>query len=255
MIDIHSHILPGLDDGSRDLEESLAMAKEAVREGIDTIVATPHHANGKYWNDSTQVRSAVSLFREALEKHNIPLDVLEGQEIRVYQELLEDIQSGSSIMLAGSSYILLEFPSSRIPDTIEDVMHELRLLGITPVIAHPERNAEIAQCPDKLLRLIQLGALSQVTSHSINGLFGKSIQECTVNLCRRNLVHFVSSDAHNMSNRAFGLGAAYDAAAGLLGHEYVTYYQANAESLIRSQSIEIWEPSSSKSRKWYQFWK
>lgn len=254
MIDIHSHILPGLDDGSRDLEESLAMAKEAVREGIDTIVATPHHANGKYWNDSTQVRSSVSLFREVIKEHNIPLNVLEGQEIRVYQELLEDVQSGSSIMLAGSSYILLEFPSSRIPNKIEDLMHELRLLGITPVIAHPERNAEIAQHPDKLLRLIQLGALSQVTSHSLNGLFGKSIQECSVDLCRRNLVHFISSDAHNLSNRTFGLRAAYDAVSRILGHEYVAYFQTNAESLIQSNSFEIWEPSV-QNRKWYQFWK
>lgn len=254
MIDIHTHILPGLDDGSRDLEESLAMAKEAVREGIDTIVATPHHANGKYWNDSTQVRSAVSSLREALEKENIPLNVVEGQEIRVYQELLDDIQSGSSITLAGSSYILLEFPSSRIPDRIEDLIHELKLLGLTPVIAHPERNAEIARQPDRLLRLIRLGALSQATSHSINGLFGKSVQECSISLCRRNMVHFISSDAHNLSNRAFGLGSAYDAISNVLGYEYVDYYQSNAESLIRSQTAEIWEPSV-QNRKWYQFWK
>lgn len=254
MIDIHSHILPGLDDGSCDLDESIAMAEEAVREGIATIIATPHHANGKYWNEAAQVRDAVSALREALASRNIPLNVVEGQEIRVYRDLLDDIQSGSAITLAGSPYILLEFPSSRIPERVEDLIHELKLLGLTPIIAHPERNAEIASQPDKLLRFVQLGALSQVTSHSINGLFGKSVQECSVQLCRRNLVHFISSDAHNLSNRAFDLGAAYDAIAGMLGPKYVAYYQTNAELLIAARPIDLWEPST-QARKWYQFWK
>lgn len=254
MIDIHSHILPGLDDGSRDMAESIAMAKEAVREGIDTIVATPHHANGKYWNESSRVRAAVSQLVEALQHAGIPLRVIEGQEIRVYRELLDDFHQGKTISLGGSPYILLEFPSSRLPDHIEDVIHELTVLGVTPVIAHPERNAAIASDPERLLHLVQLGALSQVTSHSLNGLFGQAVQKLSIELCQRNLVHFLASDAHNLTHRAFGLKAAYELVTAKLGDSYTTYYQSNAELLIQSRRIDIWPPTA-RSRKWYRFWK
>lgn len=254
MIDIHSHILPSLDDGAADLQEAIGMAQAAVAEGIRTIIATPHHANGRYMSEASGVLQQVDAFNAILAESRIPLRVLPGQEIRVYGDLLDDFQQGKLLGLGNSSYILLEFPSSGVPEQIEELLHELRVLGLIPIIAHPERNAELARNPERLRSLIELGALSQVTSHSINGLFGKAVQQQALMMCRTNLAHFIASDAHNLSHRAFGLKQAYRRIEELLGAEYVSYFLANAEAVGNSNYIEIWQPRLEK-KKWFQFWK
>lgn len=254
MIDIHCHILPEFDDGSPDMEESLEMAKAAIGEGIHTIFATPHHANGRYTNEAENIKQAVSAFNDQLEQHQIPLLVLPGQEVRVTRKLIEDYHNGKLAKLGNSRYILVEFPSAQIPDDIFEIFHELSVIGITPVIAHPERNRELVRHPDKLAELIELGALSQITSHSINGLFGKKIQEASFKFCKWNLVHFVASDAHNMSQRSFSLKKAYDALDSVLGEEYGKYYRNNAEELVHLSLINSKKATYKKSR-WPFSWK
>jgi protein-tyrosine phosphatase len=252
--DIHNHILPDVDDGSASLEESAAMAELALRDGIGTIVATPHHANGRYSNEAHEVREAVTLLNQYLSKQGIPLTVLPGQEVRIYADLIQDLEDGKLLTLGGSRYLLLELPTGEIPSITEDTIHELLVRGCTPIIAHPERNRAIAADPGKLADLIELGALSQITSHSINGLFGKKIQELSIKLCKQEMVHFIASDAHNRKERAFGVRETFEFLAKEIGPDLVEYYRANAEHVVSNSPIEVSKPNWSN-KKWFQFWK
>ena len=253
MIDIHSHILPGLDDGAKDLADSLEMARIAVSEGIRTIFATPHHANGKYTNDASKVMSAVEQLNDILRERKLPLKVLHGQEIRVYPGLIDDWHNRELLTLNRSRYILLELPTGSIPSSFGELLHELSVLKLVPIIAHPERNAEIAGDPDLLTQFIERGALSQITSHSVIGAFGKKVQRLCLELCRRNLVHFVASDAHHAVLRPYRLRECYEYLRSEAGDRYVEYYHANAASLVADEPVEVWEPQRKK--KWFKLWK
>ncbi|MBP1993432.1 tyrosine-protein phosphatase [Paenibacillus eucommiae] len=254
MIDIHSHILPGLDDGARSLNESIEMARQAVQQGIHKVIATPHHANGMYQNELLLVRQSVLSLNTELQQQGIPLEVYTGQEIRMYRDLLDDLDRQLIETLDGSGYMLIEFPSGSIPSYTSEVFHELRINSITPIIAHPERNVEITKNPEKLLELVEEGALSQVTAQSVSGGFGKSIQALSLELCKHHLAHFIASDAHNMTNRPFGLAQAYQQLGDKLGADYVDYFQNNAESVINHTSVQLNKPQWPK-RKWFHFWK
>lgn len=238
MIDIHSHILPSLDDGARDLDDSLRLAQLAVEEGITAIIATPHHENGNYLNPASAVHDAAQALQSALQERNIPLDLHIGQEIRVFGNLLSDYDEGLLLTLAGSAYLLLEFPSGDIPRDIANLLYELKLLGITPIIAHPERNRILMNDFNQLIGLIEAGALCQMTSHSLNGFFGRTVQKASMDMCKMNLIHFVSSDAHHPVNRAFGLRQAYQVVASELGESVRDYYMRNASAVLMSETIE-----------------
>lgn len=237
MIDIHCHILPFMDDGAADWEQALAMALDAEKDGITTIIATPHHANGQYMNPAPNIGQAVELMNEKLRQNGSSLLVLPGQEIRVYGELLNDLERGMLLSLAGSRYFLLEMPSSRVPRNMEEVCHELIIQGFVPVIAHPERNSEIAADPSKLERLIEQGALGQVTAQSVTGVFGSKLQKISLELCRRRLVHVVASDAHDSIHRPFGLSEAYRTLGKEMGVEICDYFRENSEKIVANLEI------------------
>lgn len=237
MIDIHNHILPFMDDGAADWEAALAMAQDACKDGISTAIATPHHANGAYLNPAPTIGHAVQQLNERLQQAGIPLHVLPGQEIRVYADLLTDLEQGQLLTLAGSRYILLEMPSSRVPRNMEETCHELLIQGYVPVIAHPERNAEVAENPSRLERLIELGALGQVTSQSLAGVFGSKLQKLSFELCRRNAVHVIASDAHDSHHRPFGLSEAYAALEKELGSAVSDGFRHNAQRIIANEEL------------------
>lgn len=253
MIDIHSHILWGLDDGPRHLDESIAMAKTAVAEGIHTIIATPHHANGQFFNPADDVEQSVQLFNDALAAQDIPLKVLNGQEIRVYNRLLDDLEQLICQPLCRSRYILLELPASHMPEELDELIFELNLLQLTPIIAHPERNREVASHAELLSQFVENGVLCQVTAGSINGRFGRSVRKAALELCRRGLVHFIASDAHNVTTRGFGLRAAYDVIARYFGTGVVELYQENARCVIDNRDVHRAERLTRKKRWFNQF--
>ncbi|MBY0013613.1 tyrosine-protein phosphatase [Paenibacillus typhae] len=237
MIDIHSHILPFMDDGAADWEAALSMAQDAVQDGISTVVATPHHANGVYMNPAPAIGQAVELLNERIRQAELPLLVLPGQEIRVYGDLLNDLEQGELLTLANTRYILLEMPSSRVPRTMEETCHELVIQGFVPVIAHPERNAEIASNPVKLERLIELGAVGQVTAQSLAGTFGSKLQKLSIDLCRRNAIHVIASDAHDNSHRPFGLSEAFKVLEKELGDVACDKIRQNSQKIIDNEEL------------------
>lgn len=253
MIDIHAHILPGIDDGAKDEQEAILMARAAVEEGITAIIATPHHANGRYDNPGHEIKNRIHAFNLMLKDHGISLKVQPGQEVRIHQGLLEALEQGQTITLSESKYLLLELPSSFVPPYTEEMIHELRVLGITPIIAHPERNAELAASPSILMRLLERGALTQLTSHSVDGLFGRKLQKLCLEWCRQGMVHLISSDAHNVNDRPFALNKAYSVISSHVNDTVVAELKDNSERLISQLEIRTLHPVL-LSKKWWKLW-
>ncbi|MNZ95225.1 Tyrosine-protein phosphatase YwqE [compost metagenome] len=245
MIDIHTHILPGLDDGAADWSDTLSMARAAAAEGITSIIATPHHANGKYTNSAENIIELVQIANDRIKAEGIAITLRPGQEIRVHDELLEGWDRGELLTLASSRYILVEMPSSRIPRGMLELIHELKLMGLIPVIAHPERNAEVAKHPERLSELIAQGAVAQVTAASLLGGFGRRVEQCAWLLCRQGLIHIVSSDAHHAVRRGFRLRESYEAVRVRMGEQWEHYMLDNAQCIAENRVFSAMPPITS----------
>ncbi|KAB7707406.1 tyrosine protein phosphatase [Bacillus aerolatus] len=250
MIDLHCHILHGLDDGADTSPASIAMAKEAEKQGISAIVATPHHKNGAYENVKAEIVTSVAALNKELTKAGINVDVLPGQEIRIYGELLEDYEKDELLTIAGtSSYIFIEFPSGSVPHYTEQLFYDIQMNGLLPVIVHPERNQELIQHPDRLYSLVKNGAATQITASSYTGHFGKKIQLFTEQLIDAQLTHLLASDAHNTHTRTFKMADAYARMAEKMGDDYVYYFQENAELIIEGNHLYKEPPEKIRKKK------
>jgi protein-tyrosine phosphatase len=247
MIDLHCHILPGLDDGPQNMEESLLLAKEAVRHGIHTIVATPHR-NAKYQSEKQEILYKVNSLNERLYEQNIALKILPGQEVRLYGEIAQDIANQNILPInAANKHIFIEFPADHVPRYAERLLYEIQLQGIIPIIVHPERNAEFMEQPALLYSLIKKGALSQVTAASVTGALGKNIKKFSLQLIEHNLTHMIASDAHNTTSRSFALREAYNTIEKEFGSDIVSDFQENAYFIIGGQSV--YKPTPERIRK------
>ncbi|AMQ21849.1 tyrosine-protein phosphatase [Geobacillus sp. JS12] len=249
MIDIHSHILPGVDDGAAAMENAIAMAQAAAKEGITTIIATPHHQNGTYENPRPAVLSLAAELNDELKRRGIDLTVLPGQEVRIHGDLLDGLARGEVMTLADTSYMLIEFPPDHVPKYAEHLLFDAQVKGFIPIIAHPERNAEIIETLERLYQLVKRGALAQLTASSITGHFGKKIKTFSFQLIEANLAHFIASDAHNTKTRPFRLREAYEVIRKEYGTDMVYYFQENAELLVRGQAVFRDEPQRVKKKK------
>ena len=239
MIDVHFHCLPGVDDGPRDWDEAVALCRAAADEGTHTIVATPHVLREGWINDDPSVRD------ELLLKLNTRLGgspaVLAGCEYFFSADALELWEKGSSGPLTGlnrSNYLLVEFPPSWVPANAELIFHEFSLLNVVPVIAHPERNLELATNPDRLAELIRKGAVAQLTAGSVVGTFGKSALAAAHEFLRRRLVHLIASDAHSLIRRPPQLRAARKSIETQYGREQATtLFETNPSAVINGGDI------------------
>jgi len=237
MIDIHSHILPGIDDGAQTIKDSIEMAKAAVNEGITTIIATPHHKNNQFTNLKSSILTKVNDLNTVLKQENIPLTVLPGQEVRIYGEVLEDYYKEEILTLNHTKYLFIEFPSSSVPRYAERLLYELQTEGIIPIIVHPERNKELQEKPDLLYQFVKNGALTQVTASSVAGYFGKNVKKFSEQLIEHNLTHFVASDAHNVNNRGFKMVESLDIIEENFGVDYIYLFKENAELLLEDGNV------------------
>lgn len=249
LIDIHSHILPGVDDGAKSKEDSIAMAKAALDEGIETIIATPHHRNRAFDNYKQEIVPDVTMLNELFEQEGIPLNVLAGQEVRIYGELLEDYDKGDIQTLADTRYVLVEFPFGDVPQYAEQLLYDMQVAGFRPIIAHPERNRELIKNHERMYGFIRNGALAQLTAASLIGEFGKEIEDFSHQLLEANLVQFIASDAHNTDTRGFGLRKAYEVIQEQYGVEMYYMFLENSELLIEDMNVNRLEPSRVHKRK------
>ncbi|UPK49057.1 tyrosine protein phosphatase [Bacillus sp. H8-1] len=233
MIDLHCHILPETDDGAIDYLTSINMAKKAVSEGISAIVATPHHKNGRYLNEKIDIIEKVNHLNEVLDKEKISLKVLPGQEVRLYGELMEDYRKGEILTVNNvDKYLLLEFPTNHIPYYADQLLFDVQAQGVIPIIVHPERNKKLIENPDILYDFINKGCLAQLTTGSITGDFGKKILNFSHELIHANLIHFLSSDAHNLHSRSFNMQEALSVIERKHGQDIIYMFTENASSAI-----------------------
>jgi len=250
MIDIHSHILPALDDGAQTLDESLLMARQAVAEGITTIIATPHHKHPSYNNSKLVVEQQVALLNAELRNHHIPLLIAAGQEIRIHGAMAEELPKGLDLLpLHDSHYVLIEFPSSEVPKYADQLFYDIQVQGYTPIIAHSERNSEFVRNPDRLYRFIKNGALSQITAGSLAGKFGRNTQKTSINFLNHNLAHVIASDAHNMTNRSLQWKAGWKVVEKEFGYEGVEAFMSNSRDIFQNIAIAKLPPERITQRK------
>ncbi|MGQ9689653.1 MAG: tyrosine-protein phosphatase [Desulfobaccales bacterium] len=244
MIDLHVHILPGIDDGPRSLKDSLEMARMAAAEGINTMVATPHLFRRKSVNFATlnrpeDIRQAVADFNRRLAASGIELTVLPGSEAPLFPEIIAFIDEHRILTLNdGHRYISLEMPDTAIPPAIDTIVFEISSRGLTPVISHPERNPIFYEMPEKLRRLISLGCLAQITAGSLTRAFGWRVARFTKKLLRQGLVHVVATDAHNLTHRPPLLREALEKLRRIVGESQAWDMVATIpERIIRGQPV------------------
>ncbi|MEH7525294.1 CpsB/CapC family capsule biosynthesis tyrosine phosphatase [Bacillus sp. JJ1503] len=254
MIDIHCHILPGIDDGAKDLIESIGMAKHAASKGITTIFATPHHKNGRYYNKGNKILAKVNKLNSKLRKAKIPVKILPGQEPRIYGELLEDYKAGKILTLNNQhKYLLVELPDTHVPAYAVKLLFNIQLEGITPIIVHPERNVQIRENPDILHQLVMNGAATQITASSLIGYKGKKLRKFSLQLIKHHLTHFIASDSHRLSRSSFKLNEAYEVINEEFGTDYSNLLQENTRKLLNGNGINRQEPNKIKMNRWFHF--
>jgi len=259
MIDLHSHILPNLDDGPRTMEDSIQMCRISYHDGIRTIVATPHILPGIYKNDRSTILtklhelndalvqsaichpqsaksldSAISTLRSRATAEDgripclsgrqaqsaIPLRVLPGADVHFSSDILQRYEKGEIVTVNDRGrYLMVEFAFQGIPYQAEEVLFQLLTKGIIPIISHPERNMEIGQRPQRYYEMIRMGCLGQVTAMSLTGEFGPGVRRIAEKLLSKRLLHIIASDAHSIDRRPPILSAAVGVAEKMVGKE------------------------------------
>ena len=256
MIDIHTHVLPGFDDGATSLAESIEMVNLAETDGIGAIFATPHSAFlvGKNYGKAEIEKAVSDLQRESRRQHS-QVKVLPGIEVHLSPEIVQDIDAGKAFPLNDSHYLLLELPFVSYPLNTEQVIVTLRQVrGLVPIIAHPERLDYFQQDPDALRKLVELGALIQLTAGSLTGRFGSRSLQTSQIMLAHGWVHFLASDAHDNTYRTPNLSAALEAAVEMIGMEAAQALVAgNPQAVLDDREIESEQPLryEPKHRRWF----
>lgn len=222
MIDIHSHILPGIDDGARTVIEALDMLRMAVDQGVTTQVLTPHIHQGRFDNTKEGITEKFTQFKEVVDKENIPIKLLLGAELRIGPEVMTMINNNQVPWLGEHQQqktFLLEFPRNDIPFGSDNLVRWVLSKNCLPIIVHPERNRTFINHPEKLQVFIDLGCPIQLTSCSLTGRFGDDVQQFSEQLLIDEKVSAIASDCHNLKGRAPDLLAGFEKAKSLIGEK------------------------------------
>ena len=239
MIDLHCHLLPGIDDGARTLTEALNMARTAVDNGIDFAVMTPHLHPGRYENTRSSTEEPLREFRAALRKEQIALEISVAAEVRLAVEILPMLEQDEVPFLGemdGFRIMLLEFPHGHITHGAENLIQKLLDDKIRPIIAHPERNKDVIRDLAKIEPFIEMGCLLQLTASAVAGHFGKGPHRCARQLLELGVVTVLATDAHNLKGRRPELREGMEAAAEIVG-------DAAAHALVHENPRAILGPS------------
>jgi protein-tyrosine phosphatase len=244
VIDIHHHCLPGVDDGPREWDEAVAMCRMAGDEGIETIIATPHVLRGR-WRDVPRPELESRLGTLAEKTGGVPRLVL-GSEYFFGHDAPEVLRAGTPVIpLARSRYVLLELPANSVPPRLDQPFYRMQLDGWVPIIAHPERNLVFQDHPELLVSLIEHGARVQITAGSLLGDFGTGARRAAEAWIRRGMVHFLATDAHNVTKRPPRVRKAIEAVQDLAGAAVATALtEQNPAAVVQNQPLKyVPEPS------------
>jgi len=280
MIDLHSHILFGIDDGPKSIEESIQMCRTSYQDGIRTIVATPHILSGIYQNNRSTIFSKVQELRTAIEKFGVKsspayrtgrefgvknsqpksssqlptadcqlpsaIQILPGADVHFSSDILNRYEKGEIVTVNDQGrYLMIEFAFQGIPYQAEEVLFQLLTKGIIPIISHPERNMEIGERPKRYYEMIRMDCLGQVTAMSLTGDFGSGVRRVAEKLLLKRLIHIIASDAHSADGRPPILSTAVKSAEKIVGKEeakrMVTEYP---QAILNGQKPNVPEPLS-----------
>jgi protein-tyrosine phosphatase len=245
MIDLHNHLLPGIDDGAKKLEETLEFLRVARRDGIATVTATPHMKPGVYDNTRAVILERIALVKEAARGDEAEqVELLPGAEVYFTADVVERARTGQ-LMTVGDrgKYLLLELPYQQVPMKVDDTIFQLRLLGITPIMAHPERVAYYLEDFGRVAASVRLGALTQVTGSSISGRFGTKARDFAVRMLEQNLIHILASDSHDVRYRPPILSDARRTVAKLAGETTARrLVDDNPRSILAGADIDLEPP-------------
>lgn len=221
MIDLHTHILPGVDDGVKTMDDAVAFARVASADGVETIVATPHYRDGFFLNPRPEVIAGVAALNARLRAERIPIDVLPGAEVHISADLVSRVKSGDAPTLADNGRtVLFELSMNQYPLDLETMVFQMRLAGLQVLFAHPERIRYFQDDISRYEAVIRLGAFGQLTTGSVTGIFGEDVVEFSEELARKRLVHVIASDAHNTRGRPPVLSSAMDRLGSWIGEDY-----------------------------------
>lgn len=252
MVDIHSHILSGLDDGAKTLDDSIAMLRLAAESGTTDIVATPH-ANNEFTFDPDLIGQKIAELQAAAGP--VPR-IHRGCDFHLTLENIQDALSNpGKYAINHFCYLLVEFSDLLIPRTTQEIFDRLANAGLTPIITHPERNGLLHSRLDQLQSWVENGALVQVTAGSLLGGFGRTAKSVATDLMNRNLVHFVASDAHDIKYRTPVLRDAYEYVEKTWSRSLAKLLFITApQAAIAGQEIRLLDPvADSTKKKWYRF--
>lgn len=258
MIDIHHHLLWGLDDGAKDIETSLAMAKIAVADGITHVVCTPH-ANSNYNYEAEVVEEKIAELQRLLDREHVALKLGRGCDFHLSYDNIEQAEKDPSrFSINGMGYLMVEIPDFGMPQGLTEVFYQLQLASLMPVLTHPERNPTLQADPERMKDWIRGGLLVQVTAGSIVGQMGKVAQRMSHQMLADRWVHFVATDAHNTTTRPPKMRAAFELIASKYGEEYahalcvsnpLAAFQG-APLLPQAEPLHLYEDLEEKS--WWQ---
>ncbi len=242
MIDIHCHILPNVDDGSKSREESLEMAQIAYEEGIRQIINTSHYHTEMDYVTGKRLLEIAAEFNSELERMGIGLRVTVGNELYFNEGLMKSLDDGGFYTLAGSRYVLVEFRPDSIPVDIEEVAYEFRIRGYIPVIAHVERYKQVLKDMRIAEKMIDAGCLLQMNARSLTYRNGGIVAKFCKEAMKRRMIHFVASDAHDSKVRVPAMSDAYEESKKLAG-EYVAreIFISNPQKIINNEDITPFE--------------
>jgi len=249
MIDIHSHILPGIDDGAKDINVSTDMLKRAVEDGITDMCVTPHYIHGEIENTSAVVTAELTKLRQLIDSMGLDFNLHAGNELYISPEIPELLKSGEVMSLNNGRYVLVELPMSTVPAYTDDILFEIALAGYKTILAHPERNHEICEKPELLGKWKSMGLIFQINSGSITGLFGKNVQKTAFDFISKGYAGVISSDCHTNRGRAPVLSKARDIIIEKYGQEAAQLlFEENARKILSSEDIENIPEQKTKSK-------
>jgi len=218
MIDLHTHILPGVDDGVRTEDEAVEFARMAVEDGTRVMVATPHCKEGSWFNQRDSILEGVARLRERLAREQVPLELLPGSEVHLCPDLVERVKDGRATTLADNGRtLLLELSLSQVAVDLENLVFQLKLAGIEVLFAHPERIRFFQDDFSRFETVVRLGAYAQITTGSLTGQFGRAAEQFSTEALRKGMIHVLASDSHNLRGRSPVLSEAVQAMTPLIG--------------------------------------